>query len=642
MPIRVQTLRSSTKGQRPAANSREVGELYVNLADLQFGVINATKDPQDLVAVRFWSTATDYVAGNHVIQAGNLYRAKGAIASGAAFNATQWDLIVGQAALDAALALKLDASAYTAADVLAKVKTVDGAGSGLDADTMDGNDGAFYLNRTNHTNTQLISTVSGLQTELDLKAPIASPVFTGNPTAPTPTAGDADASIATTAFVTNAVGTRTPEAPNDTNAYGRKALAWVDVAEEAPSDGIIRGRKDGAWTPVVGGAIVSDTAPGGVLLSGQFWWNSSTGNTHIYYTDLDSSQWVQQNVTGPVNVDKITSTPSDLWLGFKGSPPNGKLTLNTALDGLGTDVFTVSEGGAVVTPGTIDGGTITSTSNITAGNYCISSAGGFQGSATVAVLGTGGSGGAVYFRPNGIVNGTGQAIIDTNGSMGITGNFSASGSITAGAAVVSNNGNFVSPGAVLLGAAGSTVYLRPNTGNAAYDTTIDSGGNMNVSGYFAAAGQVITYSGIRCKAGLSGGLYGNVFSIGYPPSSPQLWIDNVNFGYIAFTSDYRIKKDVVPLVSMWEKVKGLRPVSYTLNDYGTLFKSSDIEMWGFIAHEVQEDLLPSAANGYKDEENVVQSLNVPAIVSALTKALQEAIVRIEDLTARIEVLEALP
>jgi hypothetical protein len=34
---------------------------------------------------------------------------------------------------------------------------------------------------------------------------LASPVFTGNPTAPTPTAGDNDTSIATTAFVTTAV-----------------------------------------------------------------------------------------------------------------------------------------------------------------------------------------------------------------------------------------------------------------------------------------------------------------------------------------------------------------------------------------------------------------------------------------------------
>lgn len=55
--------------------------------------------------------------------------------------------------------------------------------------------------RANHTGEQAISTVTGLQTALDAKAPIASPAFTGNPTAPTPSAADNDTSIATTAFV---------------------------------------------------------------------------------------------------------------------------------------------------------------------------------------------------------------------------------------------------------------------------------------------------------------------------------------------------------------------------------------------------------------------------------------------------------
>lgn len=42
---------------------------------------------------------------------------------------------------------------------------------------------------------------SAIQGQIDLKAPLASPALTGNPTAPTPTAGDNDTSIATTAFV---------------------------------------------------------------------------------------------------------------------------------------------------------------------------------------------------------------------------------------------------------------------------------------------------------------------------------------------------------------------------------------------------------------------------------------------------------
>lgn len=46
---------------------------------------------------------------------------------------------------------------------------------------------------------------SAQQTALDLKAPLVSPAFTGNPTAPTPAAGDQDTSLATTGFVATAV-----------------------------------------------------------------------------------------------------------------------------------------------------------------------------------------------------------------------------------------------------------------------------------------------------------------------------------------------------------------------------------------------------------------------------------------------------
>lgn len=55
-----------------------------------------------------------------------------------------------------------------------------------------------------------------------LYATTSSPTFTGDPKAPTPTAGDNDTSIATTAFVSNAVssGTYTPTLTNVTNVTG--------------------------------------------------------------------------------------------------------------------------------------------------------------------------------------------------------------------------------------------------------------------------------------------------------------------------------------------------------------------------------------------------------------------------------------
>lgn len=112
------------------------------------------------------------------------------------------------------LATKLNASAYTAADVLAKILTVDGAGSGLDSDLLDGENGAYYLAWANITgapnfaatyapisHSHAISDVTNLQSSLDAKAALADPDFTGTPTAPTAAVGTSNTELATTAFV---------------------------------------------------------------------------------------------------------------------------------------------------------------------------------------------------------------------------------------------------------------------------------------------------------------------------------------------------------------------------------------------------------------------------------------------------------
>ena len=201
----------------------------------------------------------------------------------------------------------------TAADILTKLLTVDGTGSGLDADLLDGQSSAHYLARANHTGTQAQSTITNLPTDLALLAPKADPVFTGNPTAPTPATADSDTSIATTAFVkaqgyalttdltslapkADPTFTGDPKAPtpatsdNDTSiattafvkAQGYATLAsptltgdpkaptptagdndtsiatteFVTTAvagklSDAPIDGKQYGRKDAAWTEVV-------------------------------------------------------------------------------------------------------------------------------------------------------------------------------------------------------------------------------------------------------------------------------------------------------------------------------------------------------------------------------------------------------
>jgi hypothetical protein len=62
--------------------------------------------------------------------------------------------------------------------------------------------------------TGTLSSQTDLQTALDLKAPLASPALTGNPTAPTAATGDNDTSIATTAFVQQELAAGTAVAKN--------------------------------------------------------------------------------------------------------------------------------------------------------------------------------------------------------------------------------------------------------------------------------------------------------------------------------------------------------------------------------------------------------------------------------------------
>ena len=64
----------------------------------------------------------------------------------------------------------LAASSYTAADVLSKLLTVDGAGSGLDADLLDGQSSAYYLAASSYTAADVLSkllTVDGSGSGLD-------------------------------------------------------------------------------------------------------------------------------------------------------------------------------------------------------------------------------------------------------------------------------------------------------------------------------------------------------------------------------------------------------------------------------------------------------------------------------------------
>ena len=92
-----------------------------------------------------------------------------------------------------------------------------------------------------------------------------------------------DTLVATTGIVTLA----TDGAPSTALANG--ALA-VDTTNDT-----FYFRSSGSWQEVSGGGAsltVSDTAPSSPE-AGNLWFESDTGNTLVYYTDANTSQWVE-------------------------------------------------------------------------------------------------------------------------------------------------------------------------------------------------------------------------------------------------------------------------------------------------------------------------------------------------------------
>lgn len=95
MTARVQHYRLTTTNTSPAVSARPTGELWFNYPDQRIGFIDSAKAPQDLLGVRRHAATATYATGDFVFQAGQLYRAKAALAP-KAFTASDWDQLIAQ------------------------------------------------------------------------------------------------------------------------------------------------------------------------------------------------------------------------------------------------------------------------------------------------------------------------------------------------------------------------------------------------------------------------------------------------------------------------------------------------------------------------------------------------------------------
>jgi hypothetical protein len=152
----------------------------------------------------------------------------------------------------------------------------------------------------------------------------------------------------------------------------------------------------------------------------------------------------------------------------------------------------------------------------------------------------------------------------------------------------------------------------------------DTGVAINVD---SAAIQATANSGIALHVNrlTSDGILVSLNKNGAPVGSISVTASAAAFNT---SSDYRLKEDIQPMVNACERLKALKPVNFAWKVDGT-------RVDGFIAHEAQE-VVPEAVVGTKDavDENqnpIYQGIDQAKLVPLLTKALQEALARIEAL-----------
>jgi len=102
---------------------------------------------------------------------------------------------------------------------------------------------------------------SAIQTQIDAKAPLASPTLTGNPVAPTQSANDNSTKLATTAYTDNAIAALADSAPSTLNTLNELAAALGDDANYATTTTNAIATK----LPLAGGAMTGAITSAGDL-----------------------------------------------------------------------------------------------------------------------------------------------------------------------------------------------------------------------------------------------------------------------------------------------------------------------------------------------------------------------------------------
>lgn len=212
---------------------------------------------------------------------------------------------------------------------------------------------AAAIQRGNHTGSQLAATISdfataalaAVQSALDAKAPLASPAFSGNPTAPTPTAGDNDISVATTAFVGDAIDTAIDALPEVTSADTDHIVVAGSTVDIGPS--VVRAVDSAYFTADVtipGTAYVDLSVdvvvPAGMVCLVQGIWSYNANEADDIRLRLDLDQTLQEcainidptNPSIPLTADGVSHTAAGSNFFMQAMPISGFVQGHATLD----------------------------------------------------------------------------------------------------------------------------------------------------------------------------------------------------------------------------------------------------------------------------------------------------------------------